>query len=297
MFRRIFALLMLLGLVVAGIALSVTLLFKISAITVQGLEEPLPGEAGLYTEEQVVAAFGVRPGDNIFSFRVAEKEQKLETALPLLEKVSLRRKYPGAVEISVQPAVATYCTQTGGGWAVLSSGLRVMALAAEQPEGLTVLWGDTAVSGLGTALDWTQTVTEQQEDGSLLSRTEKTDIPEQAITALAEAELLGELTALDFTDLNAITVLYQNRIAVRLGSLNSLDYKLQLVGYILRNEDGKGCSAADQGVLDAGSIRADGTIQPVFRTGAAEMPYQQRLPAAEPPAEEAPQDAEEQPVE
>lgn len=346
--RRMLAMLGIVAAIAAGAALSVALLFKVTAITIknpdgvpqaaqaapasQAASEPQPassdpgGDAasqpqptpepteppvqstvntGPYTEQQILAALGVQLGDNMFSFRLDEKQAQLDLALPLLEQVRLKRRYPGTLEVYVTPAVATYCAQTAEGWLVLSRTLKVMETTTEQPAGLRVLLCDAKATQPGTALEtlaleraalaYEQAKAAAQAAASAAgaaSGPSATMPPEdmvrdanrialdELLSALEQAGLLEQATVLDVTDPEEMAFLYDGRISVRLGTMNEMEYKLQLAGYILRNEDGQGCSATDIGVLDVSHILSDGSIRPTFRQGAALLPSQEKAQAA-----------------
>lgn len=346
--RRMLAMLGIVAAIAAGAALSVALLFKVTAITIknpdgvpqaaqaapasQAASEPQPassdpgGDAasqpqptpepteppvqstvntGPYTEQQILAALGVQLGDNMFSFRLDEKQAQLDLALPLLEQVRLKRRYPGTLEVYVTPAVATYCAQTAEGWLVLSRTLKVMETTAEQPAGLRVLLCDAKATQPGTALEtlaleraalaYEQAKTAAQAAASAAgaaSGPSATMPPEdmvrdanrialdELLSALEQAGLLEQATVLDVADPEEMAFLYDGRISVRLGTMNEMEYKLQLAGYILRNEDGQGCSVTDVGVLDVSHILSDGSIRPTFRQGEALLPSQEKAQAA-----------------
>ena len=67
-------------------------------------------------------------------------------------------------------------------------------------------------------------------------------------------------------NLQEITLSYQNRLVIKLGTGNNLPYKLQLTGVIVRNDDGNCLSDSDRGTLDVSYVKKDGTIEPVFRS-------------------------------
>lgn len=84
----------------------------------------------------------------------------------------------------------------------------------------------------------------------------------QILKQLEEEGLLDSVTQLDMTDLSQISVTYDGRIKVLLGTSNNLTYKIQFTQAILTSPDG--LSATDTGTLDVSNIREDGTIRPVF---------------------------------
>lgn len=261
-------------------------------------------DTGPYTQLQITSALGVQLGDNLFSFKIEEKERLMALALPLLEEIDLQRKYPGTLVVQVTPAEATWCTPVDSGWLVLSRSLKVMELVTEQPQTLRLLLCDARSGQPGTALatlSYDRLLAEYQAavaaaelaaaDPNAPQATMPPDEPiqdenrmalDELLTALDEAGLLDSVTAIDTTDPEETAFVYQDRICVLLGTTNQLDYKLDWAATILLNVDGKGCSATDVGVLDISHIRTDGTIQPVFRQGSYELPSRQnQTPDAE----------------
>ncbi|MBQ7859857.1 MAG: FtsQ-type POTRA domain-containing protein [Faecalibacterium sp.] len=258
----------------------------------------VPLDTGPYSTQQIAAALGVQPGDNLFSFNIEQREQQMDLALPLLEQIELRRRYPNTVEICVTPAAGTYSLQTDTGWLVLSRSLKVMELAAEQPAGLTMLYADAVASTPGTTLVLKDEVASLITDPALSQPVQSSPVVnvreslQTLLTGLETYGMLDQVSAVDIANPEETAFLFDNRICVHLGTLNELDYKLQLAAYIVLNKNGDGCSATDIGDLDCSYIRSDGTIQPVFRQGTPMLPSQQAaLDADQPQATPAPSNA------
>ena len=281
--RRILAGLLICALIVTGVVLSFTVLFKVETITVQNLDRSTPADTGPYAEEAITAALGVAVGDQLYSFSAQEKAQELALEFPLLETVEVYQHIPSTVIVRVQPAVATYCVQTAAGWATLSEQFKVMELSNTQPSGLLSILGldvQTPVPGTFLQLDMpsaTAKPTEQPDSSdSSSSSAEATPAPtaepqdrsgdllllRQILKQLQEEGLLDSVTQLDMTDLNQMSFTYDGRIKVLLGTSNNLTYKIQFTQAILTSPDG--LSATDTGTLDVSNIREDGTIRPVF---------------------------------
>ena len=107
------------------------------------------------------------------------------------------------------------------------------------------------------------------------------------LTALDTAGMRGNVTRIEFADPEEMAFLYQDRISVRLGTLNELDYKLKLARHVLLNEDGKGCAATDTGTLDFTHISMSSTRKFTFAQGEPELPSGYVVPEPTTP-EEAP---------
>ena len=285
--RRILAGLLIAALIVTGVVLSFTVLFKVETITVQNLDRSTPADTGPYAEEAIIAALGVNPGEQLYSFSAQEKASRLALEFPLLETVGVYQHIPSTVIVRVQPAVATYCIETAAGWATLSEKFKVMELSPNQPAGLLSLVGvqvKTPVPGTflqldeedaasGASSDTQAGDTSASDSGS--ATPEPTAAPEdrskdltllrQILNALQQEGLLEKTTRVDMTSLTELKVIYDGRVTVLLGTANNLEYKMQFTRAILLGENG--LSETDRGTLDVSHIREDGTIRPVFSPG------------------------------
>ena len=293
--RRLTALAMLLCVIAAGIYLTVTMLFKVSAIQVR-TADGVVSEAGGYSSEQIVQALGVNLEENIFSFDPASKAAALEQVFPMLENIRVERDYPGTVVIQVTEAQPAYTMQTSGGWLTLSASLKILSSDAAQPAGLPTLYGGEPVSQTpGTQLSFEQPAPASSVASDSAASDSASDTAEEAgdkrldslntlLAALDALGMRGDVTRIEFADPEEMSFLYQDRISVLLGTLNELDYKLKLAQHVLLNADGSGCAATDTGTLDFTHISMSSTRKFTFAQGEPKLPSGYVIP--EPAAED-----------
>ena len=284
MMRRLTAVFLVLCVAAAGVYLTVTMLFKINAIRVAGPDGATLTEAGPYTSSQILETLGVQVEENIFSFDPGEKAAMLEKTFPLLEQIEVKRVYPSTVVVQVTPATPAYTMQTSTGWINLSAGLKILSTETQQPD-LLVLYGgdpvsvtpgdqlayalaDPALSGADSA----EASSAADSESAALAQDGRIDALTTLLTALEERGLLGDVTRIEYADVEEIAFLYQDRISVLLGTLNELDYKLDYAEYMLLNKEGKGCAETDTGQLDCSHVKTDGTLQAIFAQGVPELP-------------------------
>ena len=302
--QRLTALAMLLCVIAAGIYLTVTMLFKINTIEVR-TADGVVSEAGGYSSEQILQALGVQKEENIFSFDPAAKAAALEKVFPMLEDIRVERDYPSTVVVRVAEAQPAYAMQTAKGWLTLSAGLKILAADSAQPTGLPTLYGGEPVfSDPGEQLCFEEetpadsTASESASDAASASAAVEEETGDKRLealstllTALDTVGMRGDVTRIEFADPEEMAFLYQDRISVRLGTLNELDYKLKLARHVLLNEDGKGCAATDTGTLDFTHISMSSTRKFTFAQGEPELPSGYVVPEPttpeEAPAEEA----------
>lgn len=205
--RTIITAVVLLAFIITGVALSVTVLFKIDSYKVEG--------DSIYTQEQLVDAFGHPVGENIFHFRMATAEQQMEQKLPYLETIKVRRRLPGMVVFIVTPATEAYYIDTDSGALLLSSGLKVLTTAGQAADGLCKLIGITAAAPAAGS--------------QFTTGTPETDSMVQAVLNAIAASGLGNVVSVDFTDPYELSLVYAGRIKVKLGAATQLEYKLEIV--------------------------------------------------------------------
>ena len=302
--QRLTALAMLLCVIAAGIYLTVTMLFKINTIEVR-TADGVVSEAGGYTSEQILQALGVQKEENIFSFDPAAKAAALEKVFPMLEDIRVERDYPSTVVVRVAEAQPAYAMQTAKGWLTLSAGLKILAADSAQPTGLPTLYGGEPVfSAPGEQLCFEEetpadsTASESASDAASASAAVEEETGDKRLealstllTALDTVGMRGDVTRIEFADPEEMAFLYQDRISVRLGTLNELDYKLKLARHVLLNEDGKGCAATDTGTLDFTHISMSSTRKFTFAQGEPELPSGYVVPEPTTPEEAPAEDA------
>ena len=302
--RRLTALALLLCVIGVGVYLTVTMLFKINTLQV-AVDGEVVQEVGGYSSAEILQALGVHAEENIFSFDPAEKAAALEKQFPLLENIRVERDYPNTVVVRTNAATAVYAMQTSGGWLSLSAGLKILDQDSAQPDLIILCGGEPVSTTPGTQLEF-ETGPSGPSSGSAASDSaasseagpptdKRLESLNTLLTALDSSELGADVTRIEFEDPEQMAFLYQGRISVLLGTLNELDYKLRLAKYVLLNEDGKGCSPTDTGMLDLSHLSASSSRKFRFAQGAPTLPSGWTAP--EEPAAPAEAEAESQPEE
>lgn len=302
--RRLTALALLLCVIGVGVYLTVTMLFKINTLEV-AVDGEVVQEVGGYSSAEILQALGVHAEENIFSFDPAEKAAALEKQFPLLENIQVERDYPNTVVVRTNAATAVYAMQTSGGWLSLSAGLKILDQDSAQPDLIVLCGGEPVSTTPGTQLEF-ETGPSGPSSGSAASDSaasseagpptdKRLESLNTLLTALDSSELGADVTRIEFEDPEQMAFLYQGRISVLLGTLNELDYKLRLAKYVLLNEDGKGCSPTDTGMLDLSHLSASSSRKFRFAQGEPTLPSGWTAP--EEPAAPAEAEAESQPEE
>ena len=283
MLRRLATFGLLLCVIGIGMYLTVTMLFRISAIQVQTADGTQVTEIAGYSADSILQTLGVQVEENIFSFDSGAKAAELERQYPLLESIRVVRDYPNTVVVQVTEATPTYAVQAGSSWLTLSDKFKILSADPAQPDGLCTLYGGEATTAApGEQLSFaapeadSTASTSAASDSSASGVVDETDAKMSALATLQakldEYGMRSDVTRIEFADTEQIAFLYQDRISVLLGTLNDLDYKLDRARYMLNNEDGKGCAATDTGRLDFSHVSAGSTRKIYFAQGDPVLP-------------------------
>lgn len=247
--RRLLAGLLAAVLLAAGIFATMTVLFKIQTVTVEA-----PEGGFVYDDAQITAAFGQPVGANLFGFSTAEAQQTMEEALPYLEQVQIKRRLPDTVVISAVPAQEMYTVESASGWAVLSQNYKVLRVEEQAPLELMRIDGvqaDAPVPG--------QPVQFVEAD--------KLEIL-QTLLQKAQDQGLGPITQVDLTNTLELSVLYQDRIRIVLGTTNDLDYKIKWAWEMVTpGQTSDSLAETERGTLDVSSRGEDGLGRALWRAG------------------------------
>lgn len=223
--------------IATGFLLSVTVLFQIGGYRVDG--------ECIYSQEELVEAFGHELGENMFRFKISEAEEQMAQKLPYLETVKVRRRLPDTVVFIVTPAQERYCIETASGTLVLSESLKILRVASSAESGLCTITGlQPQSSAIGDSLSTADASTDE--------------LVKTVLTALDESGL-EPVTSIDFTDPYDILLGYDGRIQIKLGTTAQLSYKLEMIKKTLEDSY---FTDSTTGVLDASDAG-----KTTFRTG------------------------------
>lgn len=123
--------------VIAAVAAACVIFFRVNQVTVEG--------SNRYTAQEIIDASGVQTGDNLMALSKNQIAYAIRTQLPYVESVSMRRRLPDTLEITVRERVAAASVESGSGpWLISSQGkllepanghnvVEVIGLRAQEP--------------------------------------------------------------------------------------------------------------------------------------------------------------------
>ena len=104
--------------IAAAIVLSLTVFFKIQSVNVTGDD--------IYNAETITAASGLNVGENMFRTSKKDIAAKIETSLPYVESVQIKRSPTGKVTLNVTAAKAELAVDCGESYLLLSKSGKIL---------------------------------------------------------------------------------------------------------------------------------------------------------------------------
>jgi len=191
--------------------LSLTVFFNISDIAVT--------ENAHYSDAEIIKASGLEKGQNLFTLNKFKIIEKMKEKLPYVREIVVDRHLPVGIEFIITETKPYMYIEHNGGYYLLDETLKVLDRVETQPENLPAVTGVTP-----------QTL----EIGKLFTAQNSL---EQYLVSLSSAlkEHIGDdcVTALSVLTLYDINFEYMGRVTVKVGTLDNIEKKLQLVKYVL----------------------------------------------------------------
>lgn len=204
--------------VVAAIVLGVAIFFRVGTVDVQGNT--------IYSTDQVIMASGLEQGDNLLMVNRAAVAGRIRAMMPYVRDVSVSPSLPDTVVIQVRESDVAVLVKSdvGAEWYMNTDG-RVMGTTVEgfrgqiiTADGVTITApkaGEPAVPSEGQ---------EQSLDAAL-----------QVIRQMEGTGLLEQITEVDTSKAYDIVLWIGDRLEIRLGGNEDLEYKIQYLQVILED--------------------------------------------------------------
>ncbi len=209
-FGALFKLLSML-LVVAAVVAGCIVFFRVDDIQVEG--------ATKYTQEQIAGASGVKRKDNLFTVNISQAAREILSAFPYVDEVSIHRRLPDTLVISVTECSPVACIPGGEDWWVLDAKGKLLEKGGGELENRYIeVTGITPIlpsAGSGLAVG-------EADSGKLRSLT-------QLLQALESREMTARTTAVDLTEETVITLSCDGRFTVKMPMNGDIDLKVRIL--------------------------------------------------------------------
>ena len=215
-----------------GLTLSLTVFFKTEQFKVTGDTQ--------YSSEEIINASGIALGENIF---LADKEtasQNIVNAFPYVAGADVSFSLPDTITIKIAEGKACYLVKfEDKKYCVVSSEGRILSNTDKPKSGLPEITGVQLK-------DSTPGAYVQYSDDSLGDTVAE-------IVQSVELNEFEKLSSIDVTDKKNITLTYDNRILVKMGMPEDIDYKIRTAKTIIIEKLDPNNTGVIEGILDVSS--------------------------------------------
>lgn len=200
-------------LLLGAAAVACKLFFSIETIVVDG--------TGHYNFTQITEACDLKKGEIIFSVSEKKLSSVLTDRFAFIRSVKVEKQYPTTVVITIEEETPEFYFELKGEYFLITRSLKILdrfeheeELLTRYPQVMEVMLPDVK-----------RAVVCEQIEFVLASKSRHTD---EVLTQLAESRLLKGLTRIDLSERFDITLGYENRIEIHMGSATDFSDKLAL---------------------------------------------------------------------
>lgn len=197
--------------------LSLTVLFKIETITVDGDTR--------YTAEQIIENSGVKVGDNLWRTTSEKVTTVLAEALPYVKSVTVERSIPSSVVLKIEEATPLYSIEKNKKYILVDENDKVLDSSAEKSGKSVKIKG---LKLLNTKAGTTLTVQSSKEF----------TVAKEIVTLALDSEMT--LSEIDVSDINLITAIYSSRLKLEFGSRNDIEKKIKMASEVIKKLESEG---------------------------------------------------------
>ena len=215
---------------VAGVVLSLTVLFKTQSYDVAGNT--------LYLDSDIISTCGIEQGENIFLAPRRPAENRIVKRFPYVEKAHVTFSIPDTIRIEITEATEGYLFKVSDTeYLVISTKGRILNRVADKSAyDLPIFIGPKLKSGdIGDDIRY--------EDDTVI------EIIDSITQTFADNGYQG-ITEIDATNPAGVTFTYQARIKVKLGIPEDLSYKIRTAMTIITEKIDINANSSIQGILD-----------------------------------------------
>ena len=232
-FRRIMTYVSIIAVVlIIGIVLSLTVLFKTEKIVVRGND--------FYEDDKIIRLAGVTEGENIFMASMFGNARNVTDSLPYVRKTKIGFEIPDTLVIYIDNEVASSSIKSDGAYYLVSEDGTILEKVDKKPDNLMFVNAPKLKSTeIGERVEF--------EEKSYTDAMQ--DINESITTHNYE-----DITGINIQKLTNITITYDNRIVIKIGVPEKIDYKLRTAFTIIKEKLDPNNARTIRGVLNVSGV-------------------------------------------
>ena len=214
--KAIFSFVLLVVVGIIGLALAVTVFFKIDTIKAKGSKA--------YPQKIILQNCGVETGDSLLLSSEEQIAETLMSSLPFVGSVTIERKLPSTLIINITDTYTAAAISNKGNFILINEDGKVLDSDANiLSEGIPVVKG-------------VETESFKESETITFKTKENGDILIELLKAVTKAGVTG-LTEIDVTDTSDIFMIYNDRIKILVGSSLNLETKILRAAAAIEREN------------------------------------------------------------
>ena len=227
---------------IIGVVLSMTVLFKTEHIEVKGNK--------YYEDSMIIDLSGVQKGDNIFSATLFANTDKVTKTLPYIKDASIGFSIPDGLIITVHNREPYYSLKSGDDYFLVSEENRILEKIDEKPKGLMFIEAPKLKNA--------------DVGGYVKFDKERYTKAVEEIISCLHKNGYEDITGISVKNINDITITYDNRIVIKLGLPDDLDYKIRTAFTIITKNLDPNNAKTIMGILNVSNCN-NGSKKSYFR--------------------------------
>lgn len=214
--RRAFYIGLFLILSIVFTAVCFIVFFKIKAVEVEG--------SSRYSNEEIIAAFGVESDSNLYSFTASELEKEMVQQLPYLSNVEIERDLPSTVIIHVTEKKPDMYVEISGDRYLLTNTMQILEYTDDPAKLYGLLRVDMEPETVARCIVGEKLLFADVRTG---------DVVEQAFSDIVDAGLGGRVDYIDANNRFGIYLGVDGKYDIFMGDIEEFDTKLAFAVGIL----------------------------------------------------------------
>lgn len=211
--------------VVAALALSMIIFFRVRHVEVRG--------NSFYSAEEVSAATAIASGDNLLTISRGQVAGSIMAQLPYIESVQVTRQLPDTVIVTVTEFDTTYAVQDAAGtWYLMTATGKLTEQVSDQAAKEHIQVENLVLKDPVIGEQAVPSADEGKEDPA--QRRMETLL--QLLKEIEAAELVREISSVNVLSTSSISLWYGDRFQVELGGSDQLAYKLEYLKLIIAEQ-------------------------------------------------------------
>ena len=205
--------------------------------------------ASLYTKEEIIVASGIALGDNMLFINAGNIQQRIYSAMPYIDEVSVEVSLPDIVRISISEAAPMAWIKFSGGVVVVDSKCKILEIIDFIPDGLIEIIGFSPANiTVGNDLK------ASPGDDTRLSSVK------DVLTAIELEGVYKDISSIDVANIAYISFSYGGRFNVILGKPDNMQYKMSVLKEFIASREEES-SNDETGTIDM-SVRGQWRYTP-----------------------------------